>query len=77
LINDLISRLELVEEVMPVRGAQLANSERSKRIREAAREHETDNDPASFERAFAVVARGAHKPKKSGTKKSWGDSTCY
>jgi hypothetical protein len=34
---------------------------RAKRIREAAREHETDNDPASFERAFAEVARGARK----------------
>ena len=59
----------------PVRGAKLANSERSKRIREAAREHEMDNDPASFERAFAAVAHGAHKPQKAGTKKNWGDST--
>jgi hypothetical protein len=38
--------------------------ERAKRIRDAAREHETDNDPASFDRAFAAVARGAQKPKK-------------
>jgi len=43
--------------------------ERTKRIREAAREHETDNDPASFERAFAAVARGAHKPKKQDSEK--------
>lgn len=41
-----------------------ADSDRAKRIREAAREHETDNDPASFERAFAAVARGAQKSKK-------------
>jgi hypothetical protein len=43
-----------------------ADAERAKRIREAAREHETSNDPASFERAFAVVAR-APKPRKSKT----------
>jgi hypothetical protein len=36
-------------------------SARAKRIREAAREHETDNNPASFERAFAAVAKGVRK----------------
>jgi hypothetical protein len=48
---------------MPEKKATLTDAERAKRIRDAAREHETDNDPASFERAFAVVAR-APKPKK-------------
>jgi hypothetical protein len=38
--------------------------ERLKRIRDAAREHETDNDPASFERAFAAVAKGGRKPDR-------------
>jgi hypothetical protein len=49
---------------MAARKTSLTYAERTKRIREAAREHKTDNDPASFERAFAAVARGAHKPKK-------------
>ena len=44
-------------------------AERSERIRDAARELETDNDPASFERAFASVARGARKPRKPESKK--------
>lgn len=48
---------------MPAKRTHLSDADRAKRIREAAREHETDNDPASFERAFAVVAR-APKPKK-------------
>ena len=42
----------------------MSNDERAKRIREAAQDAQTDNDTASFERAFAAVARGAHKPKK-------------
>ncbi len=49
---------------MPEKQNQISDDERIKRIRKAAREIETDNDPASFERAFAVVARGAQKPKK-------------
>ena len=52
---------------MPAKKLKLTDAERAKRIREAARGHETDNDPASFERAFAVVAR-APKPKKEKTK---------
>ena len=51
---------------MPAKLSKLSEAERAKRIRETAREHKTDNDPASFERAFAVVARGDHKPKKQG-----------
>lgn len=38
--------------------------ERAKRIRDAAREHETDNDPASFERAFSGVVRAPAKGKR-------------
>lgn len=49
---------------MPAKKASITEDERAKRIRDAAREHETDNDPASFERAFVAVARSAHKPKK-------------
>jgi hypothetical protein len=47
----------------------VTDEDRSKRIREAARDHETSNDPASFERAFAAVARGAQKPKKRVSEK--------
>jgi hypothetical protein len=42
---------------MPAKKTSLNDAERAKRIREAAREHETDNDPGSFERAFARVAK--------------------
>jgi hypothetical protein len=42
----------------------LTDAERKKRIRETAREAETSNDPAEFERAFVAVAKGAQKPKK-------------
>jgi hypothetical protein len=49
---------------MAAKKSALTDPERAKRIREAAREHETNNDPDSFERAFATVARGTHKPKK-------------
>jgi hypothetical protein len=48
--------------------SKISDAERAKRIREAAREHETSNDPASFERAFDVVAR-APKPKKQDAEK--------
>jgi hypothetical protein len=40
---------------MPAKKTILTDAERAKRIREAAREHGTDNDPASFERAFEKV----------------------
>jgi hypothetical protein len=52
-----------LERKMAEKKSHQAESERAKRIRDAAREHETDNDPASFDRAFAAVARGAQKPK--------------
>ena len=54
---------------MPSKKATLSDVERAKRIREAARELETDDDPVSFERAFAAVARGVHKWKKKDTEK--------
>ena len=49
---------------MPTKKIALTDAERAKRIREAAREHGTDNDPAAFERAFAAVERGAQKSKR-------------
>jgi hypothetical protein len=49
---------------MPTKKIALTDAERAKRIREAAREHGTDNDPAAFERAFAALERGAQKSKK-------------
>jgi hypothetical protein len=52
---------------MPTKKELLTDAERTRRIREAARDAEIDNAPASFERAFAfaAVARGAQKPKKT------------
>jgi hypothetical protein len=49
---------------MPAKKESVTEAERAKRIRDAARDHETSNDPAVFERALAAVARGAKKPKK-------------
>jgi hypothetical protein len=54
---------------MPAKKGSVTDTERAKRIRDAARDHETSNDAASFERAFAAVARGARRSKKS-TKES-------
>ena len=50
---------------MPTKKASLTDAERAKRIRETAREVGTDNDPASFERAFAAVVK---PPKSKGLK---------
>ena len=47
---------------MPAQKRKLPDAERAKRIRETAREAETSNDPASFERAFAKVAKPASPP---------------
>jgi hypothetical protein len=48
----------------------LTDAERSKRIREMAREMGTSNDKDDFERAFAAVAKGSQKPKsESGSNK--------
>jgi hypothetical protein len=46
---------------MPARKTTLTDAERAKRIREAAREHETSNDTESFERAFAAVTKTTTK----------------
>jgi hypothetical protein len=53
---------------MPAKKTALTNAERAKRIHEAAREHETSNDPAEFERAFVKVAR-LSPPAKTPQKK--------
>jgi len=45
---------------MPAKKSRLTDAERAERIRETAREVGTDNDPASFERAFRAVV---HAPK--------------
>lgn len=42
---------------MPAKKHQITDEERGKRIREAAQEHETSNDPTDFERAFSAVAK--------------------
>ena len=42
---------------MPVKKTTLTDVERAKRIRETAREIGTDNDPASFDRAFEKIVR--------------------
>jgi hypothetical protein len=52
---------------MPAKKEQLTDKERSKRIRETARKIETDNDPASFERAFKNVVRPP-QPEKTKAK---------
>lgn len=54
---------------MPAKKTTLSDAERAKRIREAAREHETSNDAASFERAFAAVARSPKPEKQNAAKK--------
>jgi hypothetical protein len=48
---------------MPAKKASLPDAERAKRIRELAREAETENDPASFQRAFERVVRAPLKPE--------------
>jgi hypothetical protein len=49
---------------MPAKKSQISDAERAKRakrIRKLAQEAETDNDPKSFERAFAKVV---HRPQE-------------
>jgi hypothetical protein len=50
---------------MPTKKTVMPDSERAKRIRKTAREVETSNDPADFEHAFAALAKGVQKPKRS------------
>ncbi len=49
---------------MPAKKRPITDAERAKRIRETAREAETDNDPKSFERAFAAVVKAPRKSEK-------------
>jgi Asp-tRNA(Asn)/Glu-tRNA(Gln) amidotransferase C subunit len=57
---------------MPAKKETLTDAERAKRIRELAREAETDNDPESFERAFEKIIKVASVARKrtAGTRKS-------
>ncbi len=59
---------------MPAKQNQITDEERAKRIREAARELETSDDPKDFDRAFDRVAKpnpdGAlREPQNPKTKK--------
>jgi hypothetical protein len=49
---------------MPAKKTKLTDAERAKRIRETAREIGTDNDPASFDRAFKKVVRPPPRSEK-------------
>jgi len=42
---------------VPAKKSQISDAERAKRIREAARELETSNDPDDFDMAFDRVAK--------------------
>jgi hypothetical protein len=48
---------------MPKKKTVLSDGERRKRLREAAREHETSEDPKDFEEVFKVIALS--KPPKA------------
>lgn len=50
---------------MPAKKETLTDAERRKRIRDAAREHETSDDPADLDRALKRVA-----PQPSATPKA-------
>jgi hypothetical protein len=54
---------------VPKKKEVLSDEERSKRILDMAQDAGVDNDPASFERAFAAVERGIRKPKKQEQEK--------
>ncbi len=55
--------------IMPAKKTTLTDAERAKRIRKAAREHETSNDPNDLERALKKIV-GDHRasPKESEAK---------
>ena len=55
---------------MPEKKSSLSEDERAERIRDAARKHETDDDLASFERAFAAVRAAFKSARNSIYKKS-------
>jgi hypothetical protein len=54
---------------MPTKKEAMTDAERAKRIREAAREAGTDNDPASFERAFKIVVQPTQPTPKNPLEK--------
>jgi hypothetical protein len=54
---------------MPAKKTTLTDAERAKRMRILAREAGTDNDPASFDRAFDRVVRPAPAAKAEGGKR--------
>jgi hypothetical protein len=54
---------------MPAKQTNLTDAERAKRMRALAREAGTDNDPASFDRAFDRVIRPAQAAKAEGGKR--------
>lgn len=56
-------------DAMPEKGEKMSDVERAKRIREAAREAVTDNDPASFDRAFERVVQPPKQAAKTATPK--------
>lgn len=53
---------------MPAKKHQISDEERAKRIREAAREHETSNDPKDFDRSFDRVAKAPPDPAREKSK---------
>jgi hypothetical protein len=53
---------------MPAKKTTLTDAERAKRMRALAREAETDNDPASFDRAFDKVVKPAPVAKPQSGK---------
>ena len=54
---------------MPAKQTKLSDVERAARIRETARGIATDNDPASFDRAFAKIVHPPKHPAKVGAAK--------
>lgn len=47
----------------------MTDAERAERIRETAREIGTDNDPGSFDRAFAKIVQPLKQPAKTDATK--------
>jgi hypothetical protein len=47
---------------VPKKKETISDDERTKRILDASYQVKVDDDPASFERVFAAVARAARKP---------------
>jgi hypothetical protein len=49
---------------MPAKKTTITDEERAARIRQAAHEAGTSDDPAAFERAFAAVVKPPNPPEK-------------